>query len=152
MDATPPRSAHWFNLVLVFGCLLLASCETLKAPGSTADWFARNNKSHEKEVQSYRTQWQTRRDRAAIRWLLANQVHNGQTPDEVSLRVGEVGTREQNTREFKREGDGFRVDDEFYRFGPDRQGEVYYLGFREGRLVNFDAQVFADKEKAAVGI
>ena len=143
------RSTHGFRLVLVLSCLLLASCETLKAPGSTADWFARNsNKGHEREVQSYRTQWQTRRDRAAIRWLLATQIHNGLTPDDVSLRLGEVGTREQNTREFKREGDGFRVDDEFYRYGPDRQGEVYYLGFREGRLINFDAQVFADKNKS----
>ena len=148
MDATPLRSTYGFKLALSFGCLLLASCETLKAPGSTADWFARNHKSHEREVQSFRTQWQTRRDRAAIRWLMATQIHNGLTPDEVSLRLGEVGTREQNTREFKKEGDGFRVDDEFYRFGPDRQGEVYYLGFREGRLVNFDAQVFADKEKS----
>jgi hypothetical protein len=146
MDATPLRSPRGLNVAFVLGCLLLASCETLKAPGSTADWFARNNnKSHEREVQAYRTQWQTRRDPAAIRWLLASQVHNGLSPDEVSLRVGEVGTREPNTREFKREGDGFRVDDEFYRYGPDKKGEVYYLGFREGRLVNFDAEVFREK-------
>ena len=146
MDATPLRSPGGLRIALLLTCLLLASCETLKAPGSTADWFARNNRSHEREVQSYRTQWQTRKDKAAIRWLLASQIHNGLTPDEVSLRVGEVGTREHNTREFKREGDGFRVDDEFYRFGPDREGEVYYLGFRDGKLVNFDAKNFADKK------
>ena len=146
MDATPLRSPGGLRIALLLTCLLLASCETLKAPGSTADWFARNNRSHEREVQSYRTQWQTRKDKAAIRWLLASQIHNGLTPDEVSLRVGEVGTREHNTREFKREGDGFRVDDEFYRFGPDRDGEVYYLGFRDGKLVNFDAKNFADKK------
>jgi len=146
MDATPTRFTYGFQFTLIFSCLLLASCETLKAPGSTADWFARNsNTSREREVQSYRTQWQTRRDRAAIRWLMASQIHNGLTPDEVSLRLGEVGTREPNTREFKKEGDGFRVDDEFYRFGPDRQGEVYYLGFRDGKLVNFEAKNYADK-------
>lgn len=145
MDATPLRSPGGLRIALLLTCLMLASCETLKAPGSTADWFARNNRSHEREVQSYRTQWQTRRDKGAIRWLLASQIHNGLTPDEVSLRLGEVGTREHNTKEFKREGDGFRVDDEFYRFGPDRDGEVYYLGFRDGKLVNFDAKNFADK-------
>lgn len=146
MDATPLRSPVGLRMALLLTCLMLASCETLKAPGSTADWFARNNRSHEREVQSYRTQWQTRRDKGAIRWLLASQIHNGLTPDEVSLRLGEVGTREHNTKEFKREGDGFRVDDEFYRFGPDRDGEVYYLGFRDGKLVNFDAKNFADKK------
>jgi hypothetical protein len=151
MDATPTRTTCGRTSVLTAAacCLLLASCETLKAPGSTADWFARNSgKSQEREVQSYRTQWQTRRDRAAIRWLLATQIHNGLTPDEVGLRLGEVGTREHNTREFKREGDGFRIDDEFYRFGPDRDGEVYYLSFREGHLINFDARLFADKKKS----
>ncbi len=147
MDATPFRSSFRFHFVLVLGCLLLASCETLRAPGSTADWFARNNKSHEREVQSYRTQWQTRRDKAAIRWLLANQIHNGLTPDEVSMRLGEVGVKEQNASEFKKEGDGFRIDDEFYKFGPDREGESYYLAFRGGRLVQFDAQRFTDKDK-----
>lgn len=148
MDATPLHSVYGLNLALVLGCLLLASCETLKAPGSTADWFARNNKGHEREVQSYRTQWQTRRDKAAIRWLLATQIHNGLTPEEVSVRLGEVGVKEQNTREFKKEGDGFRIDDEFYKFGPDREGESYYLGFRDGQLVQFDAQRFADKGKS----
>lgn len=145
MAATPLRSSCRVHFVLFCCCLLLSSCETLKAPGSTADWFARNNKSHEREVDAYRNQWQTHRDRAAIRWLLASQVHNGLTPEEISTRVGEVGTREANTTEFKREGDGFRIDDEFYRFGPDKDGEVYYLGFREGKLINFDAHVFADK-------
>jgi hypothetical protein len=148
MDATPLRPTSSLKFVLALVCLLLPSCETLRAPGSTADWFARNNKSHEREVESYRTQWQTRRDKAAIRWLLATQIHNGLTPDEVSTRLGEIGTKEQNTREFKREGDGFRVDDEFYKFGPDREGESYYLAFREGHLVQFDAQRFTDKGKS----
>ena len=145
MDATPFRSQYWLNSTLIAGCLLLASCQTLKAPGSTADWFARNGKSHEREADSYRRQWQTQRDRLAIRWLLASQVHNGLTPEEVSSRLGEVGTRELNTQEFKRRGDRFRIDDVFYRFGPDKNGEVYYLGFREGKLVNFDAHAFSDR-------
>lgn len=146
MDATPLRSYRWLSLCLLLVCLVLASCETLKAPGSTADWFARNTKGHEREVQSYRTQWQTRRDRAAIRWLLATQIHNGLTPEEVNERLGDTGEREINAQEFKREGDGFRVDDEFYRYGPDRDGQVYYLGFREGKLTNFDGGRFAENE------
>lgn len=144
MDATP-RLFHCWSIMLVLNCLLLASCETLRAPGSTADWFARNNKKHEREVQAYRTQWQTHRDGEAIRWLLATQIHNGLSPDEVNERLGDTGEREINSQEFSRRGDGFRVDDQFYRYGPDRDGQSHYLGFREGKLINFDAERYAVK-------
>ena len=144
MDATPSSPRIWSGL-LVFACLLLASCETLKAPGSTADWFARNNKGHEREVQAYRTQWQTRRDGDAVRWLLSTQIHNGLTPEEVNERLGDIGELEVNSQVFKQQGEGFRVDDEFYRYGPDREGRTHYLGFREGKLVNFDAERYAVK-------
>ena len=145
MDATPSTLRNRCCWMLMLACLVLSSCETLKAPGSAADWFARNNKGHEREVQSYRTQWQTRRDGEAIRWLLATQIHNGLTPEEVNERLGDSGELEINTKEFARQGDGFRVDDQFYRYGPDKQGRSHYLGFRDGKLINFDSERYAAK-------
>lgn len=148
MDATPSSIRPVATVVVCLALICLASCETLKAPGSTADWFARNNKSHEKEAQAYRNQWLTRKDGAAARWLLANQIHNGLTVEEVDLRMGDRGQKELNTQEFNRKVDGFRLGDVFYRYGPDRNGESYYLGFRDGSLVNFDAERFADHKTA----
>lgn len=144
MDGTPSRLSRWSMLVLSLSCLMLTSCETLKAPGSAADWFARNTKGHEREAQAYRTQWQTRKDAGAIRWLLATQVHNGLSPEEVNERLGDTGKLEPNAQEFKRRGDGLRIDDELYGYGPDRKGEVYYLAFRDGKLTNFEPELFAE--------
>lgn len=143
MDATPIRRVCQ-SAILCF-CFLAASCETLRAPGSTADWFARHGKAREREVIAHREQWQTRRDGLAMKWLLAHQLGNGMTVDEVNQHVGDIGVREDGTQEFKQKVEGFRVDDVLYRYGPDRDGEVYYLAFREGKLVNFDPKLFAER-------
>lgn len=143
MDATPVRVTLFCSLICL--SLVSISCETLRAPGSTADWFARNSKSHEREIVAHREQWQTRRDGLALKWLLATQVSNGLTVEEVNSRVGDVALREEGTQEFKQKVDGVRIDDVLYRYGPDRDGEVYYLVFREGKVVNFDSKLFAEK-------
>lgn len=142
MDATPVRMCC-IALLSIF-CFASAACETLRSPGSTADWFSRTGKTLEREADANRQIWQSQRQPAAIRWLLSTQIRNGLTLEEVNQRLGDTGEKEQNTREFKREGDGFLVDDELYRFGPDREGEVYYLGFREGKVVNFEGDNYAD--------
>jgi len=138
MDATPFR--RQFALVCI--SLLCVSCETLRAPGSTADWFARHGKAQVRQVATHREEWQTRRDGAAIKWLLANEIGNGMSLDEVNSKLGDIGEREEGTQEFKQQVDGLRVDDVLFRYGPDRDGEVYYLAFREGKLVNFDGKRF----------
>jgi hypothetical protein len=143
MDATPIRAA--FYLLVICLSLTCVSCETLRAPGSTADWFARNSKSHERNIIAHREQWQTRRDGLALKWLLAHQVGNGMTVDEVNIKVGDIAAREDGTQEFKQKFGGARIDDVLYRYGPDRDGEVYYLIFREGKVVNFDPKLFAEK-------
>lgn len=143
MDATPNRMLYRFVLICL--CLTGVSCETLRAPGSTADWFARNSKSHERDANAHREQWQTRRDGLALKWLLATQVSNGMTVDGVNNRLGDIGVREEGTQEFKQKIEGLRIDDVLYRYGPDRDGETYYLAFREGKLVNFDPKRFAEK-------
>lgn len=143
MDATPIRLAA--RSLLICCCLSGIACETLRAPGSTADWFARHGKGRDREVASHREQWQTRRDGMALKWLLATQVSNGMTVDEVDSKLGDTAEREEGTREFKQKVEGLRIDDVLFRYGPARDGEVFYLAFREGKLVNFDPKKFAAK-------
>ncbi|MDB5387004.1 MAG: hypothetical protein JWM11_2650 [Planctomycetaceae bacterium] len=143
MDATPIRVT--FGILLLSLSLISVSCETLRAPGSTADWFARTSKSHEREINAHREKWQSRSDGKALKWLLATQIGNGMTLDEVNAKLGDIGSREEGTQEFKTKMDGVRIDDVLYRWGPDREGEVFYLVFREGKVVNFDSKRFTTK-------
>jgi hypothetical protein len=144
MDATPIR----ITMLLALGCLCLTgiSCESLRAPGRTADWFARNSKSHENDVAAHKEKWQTRRDGQAFKWLLATQISNGLTIEEVNSRLGDIGVKEDGTQEFKQKIDGIRIDDKLYRFGPDHEGESYYLVLRDGKVVNFDSKRFTEKK------
>lgn len=66
MDATPVRMCC-IALLSIF-CFASAACETLRSPGSTADWFSRTGKTLEREADANRQIWQSQRQPAAIRW------------------------------------------------------------------------------------
>lgn len=53
--------------------------------------------------------------------------------------LGETGEREYNDARILREGgSGYRADDFVYRWGPDRDGNVYMFVFRDDHLVNVE--------------
>ena len=56
--------------------------------------------------------------------------------------LGEDGERETKDRWLKTSGANVRIDDEVYSFGPDSEGRILYLFFRDDRLINFEADEF----------
>lgn len=85
-----------------------------------------------------RSRYQTEKDPAAIRWLLAHRVQQGMNVGQVSQILGEDGQRRYDDVALKERNVAFRVTDETYQWGPDNKGQVYVLFFRDGRLVNFN--------------
>lgn len=114
---------------------LFAGCAPLS---EWKDW----DPSLEKQIEKHREGYQTERKQEDIRWLLSNAVEQGMTLDQVNHILGEDGAHEHNDRRFRGNNENFRIDDEFFRFGPDAQGRNYYLAFREKRLVNFNPREF----------
>lgn len=124
------------RLLAAAGLLLVASlgCAGLPVlPGFSNDIHT------ESDIAAHRYQFQTERDPAALTWLLANGIHNGQSIAEVGQILGETGEREYADRELKTTGDGHYLEtDVAYRWGPDANGRTIILFFRDGKLVNFD--------------
>ncbi len=95
----------------------------------------------------YRKDFQTTRNRKAMRWLLANCVDSGMSRKDVDAAVGEPGEFEENSGWLKRGKNTYRVDDKAYRYGPDDQGQVVYLFYRDDKLINFERERFADSSR-----
>lgn len=128
--------------VLLFAVLPCAGCG---APGShVADLFRWDRKPDSQELEKHRKQYQSTRDKQAMRWLLGNALQPGMTRSEVESVLGEEGVRETNDRWLKTNGDAYRLDDIIYCYGPDDEGHCVYLGFREDRLINFDPEEFEE--------
>ncbi len=81
---------------------------------------------------------------ASIRWLLANRVRQGMSPDEVAGILGAPGQPVHDDQWLKSEGSLYQVGDDTLRWGPDSAGQSYFLMFRSGKLVNFDHREFRD--------
>ena len=152
MDATPVirtlRSVRSFlqsPLPVGFCGLLLmgvAGCEAFHSPSHWPHFWGITPKTMLDETLAHREEWQSRRSGAAFRWLAAHELRNGLTIEEVNLAVGDTGIREENSAALKNAVPGYRVEDDFYRYGPDRDGRVYYLSFREGHLTRFHPEDF----------
>lgn len=134
-----PRSHQsWRTLVLC--CLALcAGCQTVQMkPPAKYHFFESPSAKKSVEERQHRQQWQAHRDGKALRWLLQEVIHNGLTLAEVNDRLGDTGVAEDQTQAFKTKADGYLMDDKLYRYGPDKEGQTYYLAFRDGKVVNFD--------------
>jgi hypothetical protein len=129
-------SAGWIHGLL---CLLLAGslpgCESVGRSGA-------ESKSAAEIEEVHRAKYQETRSAAALRWLVMHRLENGMTQEQIDRIFGEEGAREYNDQQFKGRGGPYRVDDEMYRYGPDDKGQVYYLGFRDGHLVNFNPREY----------
>jgi hypothetical protein len=83
-------------------------------------------------------------DAQAVRWLLANRVGSGMTRDEVNDALGQHGERVYDDDWLKSGTPGVLGTDHAYRWGPDSDGQTYYLFFRDDRLVNHDPAEYRD--------
>jgi hypothetical protein len=89
-----------------------------------------------------RMEYQESGSPAAIRWLLAHSVKQGMEPAEVGEALGDTGRRVEDDGWIKNDGGRFQVGDQAYKWGPDNDGNSYFLVFRDHKLVNFNPREF----------
>lgn len=111
-----------------------------QATGVTA--MSRRIAEERHQEERYREAFLVDGDAKAIAWLLTHRVQDGMNIDEVNRILGQDGERELSDSGLKKHA-GYRVDDVTYRWGPDDRGRVYYLMFRDDRLVNFRPEKYA---------
>lgn len=135
-----------FKRMLAAGVLGAAAtafwgCESLGKTNPDAITKTSADSGPKKTPDSQRRLYQSDRDPVALRWLLSHCVHRQMTVKEISVVLGEDGTRVHDDTWLKR-GNGYREDDTVYRWGPDKNGRDIYLVFRNARLINFDPSEF----------
>ncbi|MBS0261627.1 MAG: hypothetical protein JSS02_06680 [Planctomycetes bacterium] len=133
-----------YNLVVLLA-LFLASTSAVGC--GAPDWVRSMNDSFkfggsvDREVEEkHRRDYAATHSRKAMRWLLGHCVDTGMSYDQICRVMGEEGTPESHDRQLKT-GGGYLIDDEMYSW-KDAEGRSIVLGFREGRLVNFDRAEF----------
>jgi hypothetical protein len=121
----------------------LAGCESPAWTKSLNESFGiRDDSSGPRTEEDHRREYVKTHSRKAMRWLLYRCVKQGMSYEQVCHILGEDGERETNDRWLKTGGANIRVDDLVYSFGPDSEGHMLYLYFREDRLINFDPSEF----------
>jgi hypothetical protein len=129
--------AAWFVAVALAGCESPAWTRSLNE-----SFGARENSTGPRTEEDHRREYVKSHSRNSMRWLLSHCVNQGMSYDQVRHILGEEGERETNDRWLKTGATNVRVDDEVYSFGPDSEGHMLYLYFREDRLINFDPSEF----------
>ena len=120
----------------------LSGCQALHEAGVPGMQAFLDTQGQLREEEQQRQQYVTTQDPQAFRWLLANRIDTGMTRGEVERVLAQEGGREWNDRKFKTHGGHYRSSDVIYRFGPDSEGWSIYLGFRDGKLINYDPREF----------
>ncbi len=90
------------------------------------------------EEERRREQYLATHESEHIRWLLNNRVQNGMSKGDVDRVVGEDGERVFDDQKVLTSESVYRTDDLVYSWGPDCDGSVYMLVFRDNRLINFE--------------
>lgn len=90
------------------------------------------------EEQRQREEYLASHSADSLRWLVTHRLKNGMSKKDVDSVIGEEGEREFRDQEILGEGGLYRSDDLVYRWGPDREGNVYMFVFRDDHLINFE--------------
>ena len=100
----------------------------------------------EKLARKIRDRFIQERDPRDLYWILCERLEQGMSRAEVEQELGEPGERVWNIRQFTDGNDGlFRQTDKFYKWRPCVDGTSVHLGFRNGKLVNFDGESYREK-------
>jgi hypothetical protein len=118
--------------------LFVTGCGTVSVPKlpDMGNMFGEKSSLHEEE--QHRQNYQSKRDPADLRWILANRISSGMSVSEVGRKIGEEGRRLYDDTWIKKGGGHYQSGDEAWKWEQDRNGQSLILVFREGRLVNFD--------------
>ncbi len=120
---------------------LVAGCETLP-DGKLGELVFRSGDRALQLEEEHRERYQETRDPDDRDWLLGHAVESGMTPTEVTRVLGQEGKRVGNDAWIKNGEGHYQVDDQAWKWGPDKEGKSVILVFRDSKLVNFDPHEF----------
>lgn len=123
---------------------VFAGCGTAGFNGFLID-FGPPAKVSAREIEEHRVQFNQERDPKAFRWLLNHAIENGMTVREVEHALGDSGERVFDDVAVKSKHREFLHSDIAYKWGPDSDGNSVVLFFREGRLIQYQADKAIDK-------
>ena len=121
---------------ILTGFLCGPGCEQFHPSG----WSLLSPAAGFEQEEKYRHQFVTEGDSQAVRWLLINRIASGMERTEVNQVLGREGDRQFDDGWIKNNGGTFRQSDKVYKWGPDSEGQSYYLVFRDDHLVNFNPE------------
>lgn len=121
--------------------LAFAGCESPSWTHSLNESFHARSADGPRTEEDHRREYVATHSRKSLRWLLSHCVNTGMSYAEVCHALGEEGEVRKKDPAMKT-GVNVRIDDEVYEFGPDSEGRVLVLFFREDRLINFDPSDF----------
>jgi hypothetical protein len=126
--------------------LFATGCGTASIPKlpNMRDMFG--ERSGIRDEEEHRRNFQSTRDPADLRWLLANSISSGMSVSEVGRIIGEEGRRLHDDNWVKKGGGYYQSGDKAWKWEQDRNGQSLILVFREGRLVNFDPSAYAEED------
>jgi hypothetical protein len=122
--------------------MALTGCESPSWTHSLNESFNAKEEGRPRTEEEHRKEYIATHSRKSMRWLLAHRVNTGMSYQNVCHVLGEDGKREERDRWLKTGGVNIRIDDEVYSFGPDSDGRILYLFFRDDRLINFEPEEF----------
>ena len=114
----------------------LCGCESVDLSEFNVE-TAKDRVAVESEAARRRSEFQETNSAESLRWLLGHSVAQGMSLDEVNESLGQRGERVYEDQWLKKGNTHVWREDDTYRWGPDDKGQVVYLFFREGHLVNF---------------
>lgn len=129
------------SLILMMLAGIVSGCESIPSGNLAKLVFSSDNEMRELE-EKHRKKYQETRDPEARDWLLGNVVASGMTPTELTRILGDEGERVINDGWIKNRSGHYQIDDQVWKYGPDREGQSVFLVFREGKLANFDPNQF----------
>ncbi len=136
------RSGVTAPLCVWLTAMALTGCESPSWTHTLNESFNAKEAERPRTEEEHRREYIANHSRKSMRWLLANRVSPGMSYQKVCHVLGEDGKREERDRWLKTGGVNIRIDDEVYSFGPDSDGRMLYLFFREDRLINFNPEDF----------
>jgi hypothetical protein len=122
--------------------MLISGCESPSWTHSLNESFHAQEEGRPRTEEEHRREYIATHNRKSMRWLLAHCVNPGMSYQKVCHVLGEDGKHEERDRWLKTGGVNIRIDDEVYSFGPDSDGRMLYLFFRDDRLINFNPEDF----------
>jgi hypothetical protein len=138
--------AAGLRVICVLIVTIVTGCQVLHYAGVPGLESYVDPGKREREEAEHREEYQLDQDPDALNWLLTNRVATGMSRRDIGKVLGQEGERQFDDRQFKSNGSQLRVSDRIYRWGPDSDGRSIYLGFRDGKLVNFDSSELNPKE------